>query len=134
MQAYQYIGKEYTLISLIAGEPKVKVVEGEIVESDLPERNFLRAGFQIVDGENATNTTSKKPLTKPECVAILDKAVEEGKIESYKKGDAVAKLRELVESLENTDDNNQNGDENQNNGEGNDNNQEGGNDQNENDQ
>jgi hypothetical protein len=125
MQAYQYIGKEYTLISLIAGEPKVKVVEGEVVESDLPERNFLRAGFQIVDGENATNTTSEKPLTKPECVAILDKAVEEGKIESYKKGDPVAKLRELVESLGNTDDNNQN--ENQNNTEG-------GNDQNENGQ
>jgi hypothetical protein len=49
MALYQYIGKEYTLISLKEGELDVKVVEGEIVESDRCENRFTSNRFIEVD-------------------------------------------------------------------------------------
>lgn len=50
MAQYQYTGSEYTRIELVKGEGKVKVVDGEIVESELPERNFLTNKFVKVEG------------------------------------------------------------------------------------
>lgn len=103
MQSYQYIGTEYTMIRLVDGEEKQKVVQGEIIETDrFTEKQMLRSGFQVINDENPAQEfegQEVKPLTKPQCVEILDKAVENEVIESYDKRLNVAGLRELVANL-----------------------------------
>lgn len=56
---YQYIGLWHTYISLVVGEEKVKVVNGEIVESERDEKLFTRNGFQKVE-EVKVEKKSKK--------------------------------------------------------------------------
>jgi len=76
MAQYQYTGSEYTRIELVKGEGKVKVVEGEIVESELPERNFLTNKFVKVEGtilaevsEEVTEETETIAETEEETVS-----------------------------------------------------------------
>jgi hypothetical protein len=49
MQSYQYLGKEYTLIQIEKWAPKVKVVEWEIVTSDLWDKIFLANKFKKIE-------------------------------------------------------------------------------------
>lgn len=51
MAFYQYIGQDHTTTPLIEGGDRVKVREGEIVESELNPEFFLRNGFQAVEGK-----------------------------------------------------------------------------------
>ena len=66
---YQYIGKEYTYTRTKEGSPKIKVVPGEIVESELEEKYFTKNGFQIVEGKVEVKKTSKKKSKDIEIVA-----------------------------------------------------------------
>lgn len=66
---YQYIGKEYTFTRTQEGSPKIKVVHGEIVESELDEKYFTKNGFQIVEGKVEVKKNSKKKSKDIEIVA-----------------------------------------------------------------
>lgn len=46
---YQYIWLWHTMISIVAWEEKVKVVNGEIIETGIPKKIMLRNGFQEID-------------------------------------------------------------------------------------
>jgi hypothetical protein len=46
---YQYIGQGHTMTQLVKWEPKVKVVNGEIIESDLEQKYFLKNWFQKLE-------------------------------------------------------------------------------------
>lgn len=62
-KTYQYIGAEYTMIRLKDGEDKVKVTQGEIVDTDrFSEKQMLRSGFQIADTK--APKTEKKETKK----------------------------------------------------------------------
>jgi hypothetical protein len=62
---YQYIGTEYTMVQVVKWEPKVKVVNGEIIESDLEEKYFTKNRFQVVPDDTTEETkTDEKPKIK----------------------------------------------------------------------
>ena len=63
MAQYQYLGKEYTLIQLEKWQPKVKVVEWEIVESDLGDKIFLANKFQKVETKVKVKNDWKDEIT-----------------------------------------------------------------------
>ena len=89
MAQYQYTGSEYTRIELVKGEGKVKVVEGEIVESELPERNFLTNKFVKVEGTILDEAKAKA------------EAEEQERLETEKL-EAEAKAKAEAEEQENT--------------------------------
>lgn len=57
---YQYIGKEYTYTRIHEWEPKIKIVPGEIIESELDETYFTKNGFQKVEFNIETKKSKKK--------------------------------------------------------------------------
>lgn len=63
MAKYQYIQKEYTRVQLEKDTEKVKVVEGEIVESDLDPKYFLRNGFiEVSISAKKSNNKNKNEI------------------------------------------------------------------------
>lgn len=60
MANYQYARDGYTLTRLVEGEEKVKVVYGEIVESELPENYFVTNGFDLVGDDTVTKKEKKE--------------------------------------------------------------------------
>ena len=76
MTQYQYVGKEYTATPLEKNGEHVKVVEGEIIESELPEEFFTNNGFVKVEGtilaevsEEVTEETETIAETEEETVS-----------------------------------------------------------------
>lgn len=59
MALYQYVWREYTLIFLKDWEKKVKVVEGEIVESDRDEKYFTSNRFIEIDKREEKSKKNK---------------------------------------------------------------------------
>lgn len=57
---YQYLGKEYTYARIREWELKIKIVPGEIIESQLDETYFTKNGFQKVEINIETKKTNKK--------------------------------------------------------------------------
>ena len=60
---YQYTGNEYTSIRLKEGGEKIKVVAGEIVESNLPELYFTSNWFKKVNVETKVIDDWKPEIT-----------------------------------------------------------------------
>lgn len=63
---YQYIGREYTYTRIREWEPKVKIVPGEIIESELDETYFTKNGFQKFEINIETKKTKKNDKSKIE--------------------------------------------------------------------
>lgn len=64
MALYQYLWREYTRISLIEWEPKVKVVEWEIIESNREEKTFTSIWFKKVEETPVVEETKKETSKK----------------------------------------------------------------------
>lgn len=84
MKQYQYAGGDYTMVRLEDGGEKIKVVDGEIVESDREENYFTKNNFVLL-GETDDGETTDEEITEevPEVVeeAIEVVAVDDGKPE-----------------------------------------------------
>lgn len=48
MKQFQYIGSDYTMARLEDGGEKIKVVDGEIVESNREENYFTKNNFVLL--------------------------------------------------------------------------------------
>lgn len=86
MKQYQYAGGDYTMVRLEDGGEKIKVVDGEIVESDREENYFTKNNFVLLgETEAEEGKTTAEEITEevPEVVeeAIEVVAVDDGKPE-----------------------------------------------------
>lgn len=59
MARFKYLGEGHTMVVTVKGGAKQKVREGEIIESDLDPKYFLKNRFEIVTGTKKIDVTSE---------------------------------------------------------------------------
>jgi len=107
LRSFQYLGDDHTFISLVKGEPKVRVGHGEIVESELDAKIFTTNRFQdVTDG--IPDTETKEDEKAPEVafktladlsVAKLKEVAEKEKVELPRGANKATIVEELTKKL-----------------------------------
>lgn len=63
MAKYQYTWAEYTMTGIVSDDVRVKVVNGEIIESDMKEEYFTHNGFVKLEIKTVAKDDWKKEIT-----------------------------------------------------------------------